>query len=255
MLGVALQKGLLPLSLESVEQAIRLNGVAVADNLHALSWGRLAAHDERKLKALMVEENGGELQEEPIPQTADEIIAHRIRHLTAYQNAAYAKEYADFLDKVRAAEQAKLPGCSALTQAVAWSLAKLMTYKDEYEGARLYTNGDFTRRLKQQFGGDYKLAFNLSPPILNPKDKVTGKLRKIAFGPWMFSAFKVLARFKGLRGTAFDPFGYTTERKRERQLITDYRQLIEGLLPVLTAENHALTVRIAALADTIRGYG
>ena len=255
MLGVALQKGLLPLSLESVEQAIRLNGVAVADNLHALSWGRLAAHDERKLKALMVEENGAELQEEPIPQTADEIIAHRIRHLTAYQNAAYAKEYADFLDKVRAAEQARLPGCSALTQAVAWSLAKLMSYKDEYEVARLYTNGDFTRRLKQQFGGDYKLAFNLSPPILNPKDKVTGKLRKIAFGPWMFSAFRVLARFKGLRGTAFDPFGYTTERKRERQLITDYRQLIEGLLPVLTPENHALIVRIAALAETIRGYG
>jgi len=240
MLGFALQKGLLPLSLESVEQAIHLNGVAVADNLHALSWGRLAAHDERRLQALMSEETGGETQEEPIPQTAEEIIAHRIRHLTAYQSAAYAKGYSDFVDKVRAAEQAVIPGSTALTQAVAWSLAKLMSYKDEYEVARLYTNGDFMRRLKQQFGGDYKLDFNLSPPIFNPKDKVTRKPRKVAFGPWMFTAFKVLARFKALRGTAFDIFGFTAERRSERQLISDYKTLIDGLLPVLTPENHAL---------------
>ena len=255
MLGFALQKGLLPLSLESVEQAIRLNGVAVKDNLHALSWGRLAAHDEARVKALMSEEVGGQVQEEPVPKTADEIVAHRIRHLTAYQSAAYARDYSDFVEKVRAAEQQRVPGSSALTQTVAWSLSRLMSYKDEYEVARLYTDGNFARRLKQQFGGNYKLEFNLSPPIFNPKDKVTGKPRKVAFGPWMLSGFKLLAGLKGLRGTAFDIFGYTAERKSERRLIVDYKQLIEGLLPVLNAENLGLIVRIAGLADTIRGYG
>jgi indolepyruvate ferredoxin oxidoreductase len=255
MLGFALQKGLLPLSLEAVEQAIRLNGVAVSDNLHALSWGRLAAHDEARVQALMAEEVGGGRQEDPVPETADAIIAHRVRHLTAYQSAAYAKSYSDFLEQVRAAERQKVPGSTSLTQTVAWSLAKLMSYKDEYEVARLYTNGDFARRLRQQFGGAYKLEFNLSPPLFNPRDKVTGKPRKMAFGPWMFGAFKVLARLKGLRGTAFDPFGYTAERKSERETIASYRGMIEGLLPVLTPDNHALIVRIAGLADTIRGYG
>ena len=135
------------------------------------------------------------------------------------------------------------------------ALAKLMSYKDEYEVARLYTNGDFKRRLKQQFGGDYKLKVHLSPPLFNPRDKVTGKLRKLAFGAWMFKAFRVLARLKGLRGTALDVFGYTGERKSERQLIEDYRKMIEGILPVLKRENQALIASIAALPDTIRGYG
>lgn len=255
MLGFALQKGLLPVSLESIEQSIRLNGVAVADNLHALNWGRLAAHDAARLKALMAEETGSPDQDAPAPQTTDEIVAHRVRHLTAYQDAGYAKTYSDFVAKVRAAELQNAPDSDDLTQAVAWSLSKLMSYKDEYEVARLYTNGDFDRRLRQQFAGNYKLEFNLSPPILNPKEKATGKPRKMAFGPWIFSAFKMLTRLKGLRGTAFDIFGYTAERKSERQLIVDYKKLIDGLLPVLTRENHALIVRIAGLADTIRGYG
>ena len=255
MLGFALQKGLLPLSLESVEQAIRLNGVAVKDNLHALSWGRLAAHDEARVQALMSEESGGAVLEEPVPKTTEEIVAHRVRHLTAYQNAAYAKEYSDFVEKVRAAEQQRLAGSTALAQTVAWSLSRLMSYKDEYEVARLYTDGNFARRIKQQFEGKYKLEFNLSPPIINPKDKTTGNPRKVAFGPWMLSGFKLLARMKGLRGTAFDIFGYTAERKSERQLIVDYKKLVEGLLPVLNSENRALIVRIAGLADTIRGYG
>ena len=167
MLGFALQKGLLPLSLEAVEQAIRLNGVAVNDNLHALSWGRLAAHDEARLKAMMREEST-DVPEVAAPRTAEELIAHRVRHLANYQNAAYAKEYSDFVDKVRAAEQQRVPGSTSLTRAVAWSLAKLMSYKDEYEVARLYTSGDFERRLKQQFDGDYKLEFNLSPPLVQP---------------------------------------------------------------------------------------
>ena len=255
MLGFALQKGLLPLSVDAVEQAIRLNGVAVEDNIHALNWGRLAAHDQPRLMSMVEEASGDHIVETPIPKTLDEIIAHRTRHLTAYQSARYAKRYTEFVEKVRAAEQAIVPGSTELSKAVARTLSKLMSYKDEYEVARLYTNGDFMRRLKQQFEGDYKLNFHLSPPVLNPKDKATGKPCKLAFGQWMFSSFKVLAVLKWLRGTRFDVFGYSPERRLERQLIVDYRKTVDDLLPVLNRENHELVVSIAALADMIRGYG
>lgn len=256
MMGYALQKGLLPVSLESIEQAIRLNNVAVEDNLHALNWGRLAAHDPTRLAQFLKEALGDAASlEKPIPQTLDELIEHRVNHLTAYQNAEYAKRYADFVAKVRAVESAKVPGKTDLTRAVAWSLAKLMAYKDEYEVARFYTNGDFERRIKAQFVGDYKLNFHLSPPIMNPKDKATGKPRKLQFGPWMFKGFKLLAKLKGLRGTPFDVFGYNPERRRERALIEEYRNTIESVLPVLTPDNYEQIVKIAGLADTIRGFG
>jgi indolepyruvate ferredoxin oxidoreductase len=255
MLGFALQKGLVPISLAAMEQAIRLNGVAVEGNLHALAWGRLAAHDPARLTAMLTRAAGGGTGEEPISATLEQILARRVRHLTDYQDAAYAKGFADFVEKVRAAESARLPGSTAVTQAVARSLSKLMSYKDEYEVARLYSNGDFERRLRQQFGGDFELKVHLSPPIFNPRDKLTGKPRKIAFGPWMLRAFKLLARLKGLRGTRFDVFGYTAERAAERRLIEDYRKTIEGVLPVLNAENQALVASIAALPDMIRGYG
>jgi indolepyruvate ferredoxin oxidoreductase len=130
-----------------------------------------------------------------------------------------------------------------------------MSYKDEYEVARLYTNGDFLRRLKQQFDGDYKLTVHLSPPMLDPRDKATGKPRKIAFGPWILSVFRVLARLKGLRGSAFDVFGYTAERRMERRLMAEYRQTIESLLPVLNAGNAELVAKIAALPEMIKGFG
>jgi indolepyruvate ferredoxin oxidoreductase len=130
-----------------------------------------------------------------------------------------------------------------------------MSYKDEYEVARLYSNGDFLRRLRREFDGDYKLRFHLSPPLLNPRDRLTGKPRKLSFGGWMLPVFGLLARLKGLRGSALDPFGYTAERRTERRLIGDYRQTIEGVLPVLSRDNADLITRIAALPDMIRGYG
>ena len=130
-----------------------------------------------------------------------------------------------------------------------------MSYKDEYEVARLYTNGDFQKRLREQFEGNYKLSFNLSPPVLNPRDKATGRPRKVEFGPWMLTVFRVLAKLKGLRGTAFDVFGYTAERRMERRLVDDYRKTIEGVLPVLNAGNAELVAKIAALPDMIKGYG
>jgi indolepyruvate ferredoxin oxidoreductase len=255
MLGYAVQKGFMPISLAAIEQAIRLNGVAIEANLHALNWGRLAAHDPARLAALLTQASGDDAGEEPISETLDQITARRVRHLTEYQNAAYAKSFADFVQHVREAENAKLPESTAVTQAVAISLSKLMSYKDEYEVARLYSNGDFERRLKQQFGGDYTLKVHLSPPLFNPRDKVTGKPRKLAFGSWMLKAFRVLARLKSLRGTSLDVFGSTRERKTERRLIEDYRKTIDGILPVLNRENQALIVSIAALPDIIRGYG
>jgi indolepyruvate ferredoxin oxidoreductase len=254
MLGFALQDGLLPLSLAAVEQAIRLNGVAIEDNLHALSWGRLAAADPVRFNELLQQAGGSEAAE-PVSRTVEEIVARRVRHLTDYQNEDYAREYADFVRKVEAAEKTVSPGQTALTQAVALYLSKLMSYKDEYEVARLYTNGDFLRRLKQQFEGNYKLQFHLSPPILNPKDRATGKPRKMAFGAWMLPAFRLLARLKGLRGTKLDVFGYTAERRLERELIAAYRRTVEDLLPLLRPGNHELVTKIAALPDMIRGYG
>ena len=255
MLGYAIQKGLMPISVQAVEQAIGLNGVAIDQNLHALNWGRLAAQDPKRFGELLARSAGEQAGEEPISETLDQLVARRIRHLTDYQDAGYARTYADYVDKVRQLESARVPGSTVITNAVAFSLAKLMSYKDEYEVARLYTSGDFLRRLRQQFDGDYKLNFHLSPPILNPRDKATGKPRKVSFGPWMFSAFRLLARLKRLRGTPLDVFGYTGERRMERRLIEDYRRTIDGVLPVLNAENAELVAKIAALPDVIRGYG
>ena len=255
MLGFAIQKGLMPIGLPAIETAVRLNGVAIEQNLHALNWGRVAANDPTRFAKIVAQAAGEEKGEQPIAQTLDEIITRRVAHLTAYQNAAYAKGYTDFVDKVRQAESARVPGSTAVTQAVATYLAKLMSYKDEYEVARLFSNGDFKRRLTQQFEGNYKLNFHLSPPVLNPKDKATGKPRKLTFGPWMFSAFKLLARLRGLRGSAFDVFGYNPERKTERRMIGEYRKTVEGVLPVLNQDNVSVVASIAALPDMIRGYG
>jgi indolepyruvate ferredoxin oxidoreductase len=255
MLGFAVQKGFMPISLAAIEQAIRLNGVAIEANLHALNWGRLAAHDPARLTAMLAQAGGDQTGEEPISETLEQIIARRVRHLTEYQNAAYAQLFAEFVLQVREREGTQVPGSTAVTQAVAISLSKLMSYKDEYEVARLYSNGDFERRLRQQFAGNYRLKVHLSPPLFNPRDRVTGKPRKLAFGPWMLKAFKVLSRLKGLRGTPMDIFGYAAERRTERRLIEDYRKTIEGILPVLNRDNQALVASIAALPDMIRGYG
>lgn len=255
MMGYAAQKGLMPISLEAVEKAVNLNGVAIEQNLHALNWGRLAAHDPQLFAARLAAASGGEVIEEPLPKNLDDLVTHRVRHLTEYQNADYARRYTDFVAKVRNAESARAPGSEALTLAVARYLSKLMSYKDEYEVARLYTNGDFLRRLRQTFDGDYRLNFHLSPPIFNPRDKATGKPRKVEFGPWMLQAFKLLATLKRLRGTAFDVFGRNPERKLERQLIEDYRSTIDSLLPILDATNVELVAQIAALPELIKGYG
>jgi indolepyruvate ferredoxin oxidoreductase len=186
-------------------------------------------------------------------QSLDDIVNRRVELLTAYQNLAYAEQYKAFVAKVRAEEE-KLGKGSRLTEAVAKYLYKLMAYKDEYEVARLYTDPAFMQKIGAMFEGDIKLKFHLAPPILARRDK-EGHLVKKEYGPWMLKAFGALARLKGLRGTPFDVFGYTDERKTERALIKQYRATVEGLLPRLTAENLAQAVAVASIPEDIRGFG
>ena len=189
-----------------------------------------------------------------LSRSLDELIARRSAFLSDYQNAAYAKRYADLVAKVRAAENLRAPASTALTEAVARYYFKLMAYKDEYEVARLYTSGEFQRRLQQQFDGDYKVHFHLAPPLLAKKD-AQGRLLKKEYGPWMFTAFKLMAKLRFLRGSMLDIFGYTEERKGERQLIADYEKTIDTLLSSLSAEKLPLAVEIASIPEHIRGYG
>ncbi len=130
-----------------------------------------------------------------------------------------------------------------------------MAYKDEYEVARLYSNGDFLRQAAAEFDGKLSFRFHLAPPLLARRDPVTGEPRKMEFGPWMMKVFGLLARLKGLRGTAFDPFGRSEERRTERRLIADYEAVLDELLAKLTPENHHLAVGIAAIPEKIRGFG
>ena len=189
-----------------------------------------------------------------LSRSLDELVARREAFLTGYQDAAYARRYAALVARVRAAENLRAPGSTALTEAVARYAFKLMAYKDEYEVARLYTGGEFRRRLQQQFEGDYTLRFHLAPPLLAKKDE-QGRLLKREYGPWVFTAFRWLAKLKFLRGTAFDPFGYTAERRMERQLVADYFATVERLLPKLDGGNVALAAEIASIPEHIRGYG
>ena len=263
MLGYAWQKGWVPLSHEALLRAIDLNGAAVEMNRAAFNWGRLAAHDLKQVLVaaglvqeapLALDPTSLTLQDDVLSPSLDARIARRAAFLTDYQNAAYAQQYQDLVAKVRAAEAQKAPGFTALTEAVARYAFKLMAYKDEYEVARLYTSGEFERRVKEQFDGDYRLHFHLAPPLLARKD-AEGRLKKAEYGAWVFGAFKLLAKLRGLRGTALDVFGYTAERRMERQLIADYRASVDELLATLDHDNHALAVEIASVPEHIRGYG
>jgi indolepyruvate ferredoxin oxidoreductase len=255
MLGYAYQTGRVPLSGGAIEKAIELNGEAVKMNLAAFAWGRRAAAEPELIAKLM-----GELKaptsSRHLSETLDEVIARRVEFLAGYQDAAYAERYRSWMERVRDAEARTVPGATALTEAVARSLFKLMAYKDEYEVARLYTNGHFEKQLASTFEGDnLRLEFHLAPPLFARKDPATGVPRKMSFGPWMLSAFGFLARMKGLRGTVFDVFGYTRERRTERQLVRDFEALIEEILAKLTPANHTVAVGLATIPQKIRGFG
>jgi indolepyruvate ferredoxin oxidoreductase len=254
MVGYAWQKGLIPIGEAAIVQAIELNGAAVESNKKAFEWGRRAAVDVQSVRrAATPPEARPESQR--ISQSLEETIARRRAFLVAYQDEAYAKRYEAFVARVRAVESQKAAGSTQLTSVVARYLFKLMAYKDEYEVARLYTDTDFLKRVGAQFEGDYRLKMHLAPPLWAKTDPATGEPRKRQFGPWMLSAMRVLARFRFLRGTALDVFGYNAERRTERGLIADYERVVEELLEKLDGGRVPLAAEIAAIPEFIRGYG
>ena len=260
MVGYAYQKGLIPLAAASIEEAVRLNAVAVEANRQAFGWGRLAAHDPAGVwkiaRPLMAAEAEGEGESgDGAPETLDGIVEHRAAFLREYQDEAWAQDYRRTVERARAAEAERAPGRSGLAEAVARNLFRLMSYKDEYEVARLYTSGEFEAGLRRQFEGDFRLRFHLAPPLLARRDPETGELRKREFGPWVFGAFRMLARMRRLRGTAFDLFGRTAERRMERRLIAEYRETVDAILDRLAPVNHEEAVALASVPEGIKGFG
>jgi indolepyruvate ferredoxin oxidoreductase len=249
MLGYAWQKGWIPLGRESLMRAIELNGVAIDNNKAAFEWGRRAAHEWASVEKLLAPAQVIEFKKR---ETLETLLARRREFLTAYQDRAYADAYAAFVERVR---QAEAPlGKTTLSEAVARYLFKLMAYKDEYEVARLHTETGFREKIAAMFEGDYKVNYHLAPPLTARRND-KGELQKKKFGPAMHLAFRVLSRLRGLRGTPFDIFGRTGERKAERALIVEYRASVEQVLAGLDAESHALAVEIARIPEQIKGFG
>ncbi len=249
LVGYAYQKGWLPLPLAAIRKAIELNGAAVQFNLDAFDLGRLGAIDPQ---ALLPQQPGEAI---PALDTLDGLLAHRLAHLTRYQNAAWAQRYAAWVEKARQAEQAVAPGSQVFAMAVARNLAKLMAYKDEYEVARLYGETPWRSSIAETMEGDVKLSLYLAPPLLARPDPETGRPKKIKFGAWIFPALRLLAGFKHLRGTALDPFGRSAERRGERQLIADYEADLALILSRLTAETLPAATAWAEIPEAIRGFG
>ncbi|MVA95904.1 indolepyruvate ferredoxin oxidoreductase family protein [Nitratireductor sp. CAU 1489] len=253
MLGLAYQHGGLPVSAEAIEHAIALNGQAVAMNVDAFRWGRRAAHEPTFVRELVGRVGSASGAEQPA-DTLDEIVSRRAAFLTAYQNAAFADRYRTRIAAVRAKETEMVPGSSAVTEAVARNLFKLMAVKDEYEVARLYTDGSFAKQLSAEFENYDRLEFHLAPPIMGRKS-ADGRPRKSAFGPWMMRAFRLLAAMKGLRGTRLDLFGYSRERRMERGLLAEYEADIDTVLSGLTPERADAAAALASLPQIVKGYG
>ena len=254
MLGVAYQLGRVPLTSAAIDRAIELNGAAVEQNRAAFLWGRRAAADRYAVEALVAPQEEA-FDWRHLSVTLDEVVARRVAFLTDYQNARYAERYRRQVQAAQAAELEKTPGQSGFADAVARNLFKLMAYKDEYEVARLYTDGRFKAQLESLFEGDYTLEVHLAPPLFARRDPVTGEPRKKAYGPRMLKTFHLLSRLRAVRGTPLDLFGYTAERRLERRLIREYEALVKELVEGLTPETHAVAVSLASIPEKIRGYG
>lgn len=251
MLGFAYQKGLIPVSSQAIVNAIELNNVAVEFNKSAFTWGRRAAYNLKAVESQLTHT----VEASQSLTDLDDIVKHRADHLVQYQNEQYAQDYLDFVTVVRKVDESIGSDDMRLSIAVAKSLHKLMAYKDEYEVARLYTDGQFIQRLREQFDGNYKLRFHLAPPLLAKRDPVTGQARKRSFPGWTIHLFKWVAALRGLRGTRMDIFGYSKERKLERELVEEYRDNVNLLIADLKRENYELSVAIAELPLQMRGFG
>jgi indolepyruvate ferredoxin oxidoreductase len=254
MMGYAYQQGLLPLSAESILQAIELNGVSIKMNTQAFQFGRLASADPARLTAMIKGQDETVAPKTLDAMSLDEIVAHRSQLLTDYQNARLATYYRKLVEQVKSVVAQHGFG-EELPRAVAINYAKLLAYKDEYEVARLYTDGSFEKRLRDQFEGDFKIKFNLAPPILPSGVDALGRPKKRQFGPWMMPVFRTLAKLRGLRGTPLDVFGYNKDRRLERALIAGYEKDVETVLRQLSPMTHDIAVEILSLPDQIRGYG
>jgi indolepyruvate ferredoxin oxidoreductase len=256
MLGYAYQLGMVPLSGAAIERAIELNGEAVAMNHAAFHWGRSAALDLAAVNALARPAPEARDAARTLSQSFEEMVKRRAEFLSGYQNTAYAARYRRRVAAVSAAETARAPGKCGLAEAAARGLFKLMAYKDEYEVARLFADPAFLRQVRNEVDGDdLRLTFHLAPPLLARRDKITGEPRKMSFGPWMLGVFRVIEKFKFLRGTVLDPFGYTAERRTERKLLADYERLLDEVMAGLTPGNHHIAVGLAAIPEKIRGFG
>ena len=273
MVGVAFQAGTIPLKAESIEQAIKNSGVAVDMSLAAFRWGRMVVVDRAFVEAEIARAKAGgsviTLNVAPkLSATAQAIVDAigtqgevkrlveiRVPELIAFQDESYARRYADVIQRVVAAERRVLPGASALSEAAARYLYKLMAYKDEYEVARLHTDPAFLAELDVQFPQGYSVKYNLAPPMLAKTDPATGHLQKQQYGAWMGKAFQRIARLKGWRGGALDFFGKSEERQTERALIEEYIAQLDQIVAKLNADNHAAAVALASVPDEIRGYG
>jgi indolepyruvate ferredoxin oxidoreductase len=252
LLGYAYQKGLLPVSVAAIRNAIELNAAEIESNLRAFDWGRRAALDFNTVRA----QAGIPAQAWQPLQDVDAIIADRYRRLVDYQDDDYAQQYREFVERVKRREQT-VTGDSAfsLTKTIARNLYKLMAYKDEYEVARLYASEIFSKQLRENFSGKFTLQFHMAPPLLSLFSKRSVRPRKYALPGWILPVFSGLAKLKFLRATPFDIFGYTSERKVERELIEHYVQTAEHMLENIGAENLPIAVEIAALPQMIRGFG
>jgi len=247
LLGMAYQLGAVPLSADAILRAIEMNGVAPAVNQTAFNWGRRLYHDPSAVRIA-----AGEASDPTPPSSLETVIAKRTDYLSDYQNAAYGEQYRTFVQKVADAETKIVGSAGGLADSVARGYFKLLAYKDEYEVARLMTRPDFLAEIEDAFDGDTKITFHLAPPFLAAPASGNGKRQ---YGPWMINAMRLLANFKGLRGTALDPFGYQAERRVERALVDQYRNDVEQLLGKLTEDNLQDAIEVAQSPDAIRGYG
>jgi indolepyruvate ferredoxin oxidoreductase len=253
MLGYTWQKGLIPLDDSALLRAIELNAEAVRMNQAAFLWGRREAHNSAAVEAIAAPLRG-RAASQGLSHSLEEVIARRVSYLTAYQNKAYARRYLALVRRVEKAERACLPRSHDLAEAAARYYFKFLAIKDEYEVARLYSDGFFAKQIGAAFEDSPRLEYHLAPPILGRKNAL-GEPMKSSFGPWMMPLFRALASLKWLRGTPFDIFGYTMERRVERRLIADYENLIEEIRASLTPENHAVAVALASIPEKIRGFG
>ena len=253
--GFAYQQGLLPLSAESIERAIELNNVSIEKNKQAFLWGRRAAHDLDKVRALAfpAPKDAG-TQTVQVMETIDQLIERNKTHLTDYQNAALARRYEKLVRGAEKTISTRLGRDPMLLRAIAENYAKVLAYKDEYEVARLFSNGSLRKQLEQEFEGEVELEFNLAPPLLS-RGKNGERPKKIKFGPWMEAVFALLAKARGLRGTPLDPFGYTADRRLERKIIREYEADVLFLLKHLNQDHSDAARNLASLPAKIRGYG